>query len=55
VEQVKKLRWKWQDFKELVLPSYVCKVLGHKEPFKKKFGGELLCARCSRQVGRWSA
>jgi hypothetical protein len=31
----------------------LCRVLGHKKPYQRKFGGELLCRRCSLVVGRW--
>lgn len=46
--------WRAVDWWELELPRLVCKVIGHQTPPSKKFGGELLCPRCSRQVGRWS-
>lgn len=45
--------WKAVDWWELELPHLICKVIGHKTPPKRKFKGELLCPRCSAQVGRW--
>jgi hypothetical protein len=31
----------------------ICKLIGHKKPPQKKFGGLLLCPRCYHSVGRW--
>ena len=48
--------WRYQvhDWWELSVTGYVCKVIGHKKPYQKKFKGELLCPRCSAQVGWWT-
>jgi hypothetical protein len=51
---LKRLKWRLHDWKDLVLPRLVCKLVGHLEPYRRMFGGELLCRRCSTQVGRWS-
>ncbi len=52
---MKRLKYWWLDWWELERPVWVCKVIGHsRKPGRRKFGGEILCPRCSAQIGRWS-
>lgn len=50
-----KLKYRWLDWWQESRPILVCKVIGHpRGPGVRKFGGEILCRRCYKQVGRWS-
>jgi len=49
-----KLKYRVHDWWHLTRPVLVCRLFGHKAGNGvRKFGGEILCRRCSQQTGRW--